>query len=153
MKKVTFNQVNKFINNTPIALYGVSAKQGKMGNSIFKELTAKGYKLFPMHREMETFENHNCYKNLTELPEKVDAAIVCTKQENTESILNELQNYGVSQVWLQQGSADSGVISKAFENFENVIYGKCILMFANQTGVHKFHSRILRIFGKYPKVE
>jgi predicted CoA-binding protein len=151
MKTISLNQIEEFLGNDSFVLYGVSTRKDKMGNSIFKELTKNGYKLFPIHKEMETFENQKCFKNLAELPSKVNAAIVCTKHEKTEVILEELQNHGIKSVWLQQGSASPEIIQNANENFDNVISGKCILMFANQTGVHKFHSRILKFFGRYPK--
>lgn len=151
MKTISLNQIEEFLGSDSFVLFGVSTRKDKMGNSIFKELTKNGYKLFPIHKEMETVENQKCYRNLNELPAKVNAAIVCTKPENADVILDELKNQGIKSVWLQQGSANPIIIQKANENFDNVISGKCILMFANQTGIHKFHSRILKFFGRYPK--
>lgn len=151
MKTIQLTQISSFLENSSFVLYGVSSKPHKMGNSILKELSEKGVKIYPVHRDMESFENHKCYKSISEIPELPNAAIICTKDESTSAILDELHEKGIRQVWLQQGAASEMTINEARSKFENLIYGKCIMMFANQRGIHKFHSRILKIFGKYPK--
>ena len=151
MKPVNLSQIDTFLKNDTFLMYGVSRNKQKFGNVIFKELTQKGFKLFPIHSEMEMFENQKCYKNLTELSGHTESAIICTKPEKTARILEELKNYGVKYIWLQRGSADEEIITKANEDFQVMVCDKCILMFANPSGIHKFHSNILKFFGRYPK--
>jgi predicted CoA-binding protein len=151
MKPTTLNQIEDFLKSGSFVLYGVSRAKNKFGNNILKELNAKGFRVFPIHKELDEVENLKCYRDLSKLPEKVDAAIVCTKPEKTAQILEELKASGIKNIWLQQGSANTGIYEKAILDFDNVIYNKCILMFAIQTGVHKFHARILRFFGSFPK--
>ena len=151
MKLTTLNQIEDFLKSGPFVLYGVSKVKQKFGNTILKELTAKGFRVFPIHKELKEVENQKCYKDLGELPEKVGAAILCTKPEKTILILEELKASGIKNIWLQQGSANPEIYEKAILDFDNVIYHKCILMFAIQTGVHKFHARVLRFFGSFPK--
>ena len=151
MKPTTLNQIEDFLKSGPFVLYGVSKVKQKFGNTILKELTAKGFRVFPMHNDLVEIESVKCYKSLSDLPEKVGAAIVCTKPEKTAVILEELKVSGIKNIWLQQGSANTRIYEKAKIDFENVVYHKCILMFANQTGVHKFHAGILRFFGSFPK--
>jgi predicted CoA-binding protein len=151
MKTITLNQINEFLSYSPMVLYGVSSSPHKMGNSIFKELSANGYKIYPMHKTMESFEGNKCYSNLDEIPEKPLAAIICTKNDKTKLILSEIVNFEIKNVWLQQGSANPETIENSSGNFDNLIYGKCIMMFGNQTGIHKFHSRLLKFFGRFPK--
>ena len=151
MKLTTLDQIEDFLKSGSFVLYGVSKVKQKFGNNILKELNAKGFKVFPIHRELKEVEKLKCYKNLGELPETVDAAILCTKPEKTALILEELKASGIKNIWLQQGSANPAIYEKAILDFDKVIYHKCILMFTNQTGVHKFHARILRFFGSFPK--
>ncbi|MEI6137851.1 MAG: CoA-binding protein [Mariniphaga sp.] len=150
-KPTTLNQIEDFLKSGPFVLYGVSKVKQKFGNTILKELIAKGFRIFPMYKNLEEIENIKCYKHLSELPEKVGAAIVCTKPEKTAVILEGLKASGIKKIWLQQGSANSGIYEKALMDFDSVIYHKCILMFAIQTGMHQFHARILRFFGSFPK--
>ncbi len=151
MNPTSLNQIEDFLKSGPFVLFGVSRVKQKFGNTILKELTAKGFRVFPMHKDLEEVENIKCYKQLSELPEKVGAAIVCTKPEKTAAILTEQKATGIKNIWLQQGSANIGIYEKAKMDFENVIYNKCVLMFAIQTGVHKFHAGILTFFGRFPK--
>jgi predicted CoA-binding protein len=151
MKPISLNQIEDFLKSGPFVLYGASKVKQKFGNTILKELNAKGIRVFPIHKELKEVENLKFYKDLAGLPEKMGAAILCTKPEKTILILEELKAAGIKNIWLQQGSANLGICEKAILDFDNVIYHKCILMFANQTGVHKFHARILRFFGSFPK--
>ena len=151
MTSINLSQISSFLDNSSYVLYGVSSKPHKMGNSILKELSKNDLRIFPIHKEMESIEKHQCYKDLSQIPEIPKAAIVCTKDEKTSAILEELSEKGIRQVWLQQGAASIATIEEAMTKFDNLIFGKCILMFANQTGIHKFHSNIVKIFGRYPK--
>ena len=151
MQPVNLIQIDEFLKNDSYVLFGVSRNKQKFGNHILTELGKKNYKIFPIHNEMDSYENWKCYKSLAELPEKPNAAIVCTKPDKTTHILEELKNFGVTNVWLQQGAENKDIIDQANANFTNVVFGKCIFMFANPGGVHKFHSTIMRFFGKYPK--
>lgn len=150
MKTIALNQIEDFLNSDSFLLYGVSATKQKFGNTIFKELNSKAFKLFPIHPTLEKIENQNCYTNLSDLPEKPKAAIICTKPDKAETILKELKAFGINKVWLQQGSFKKESHMEFEKEFDNFIFGKCILMFANQNGIHKFHSKLLRFFGKYP---
>ncbi len=148
---VSLKQIEDFLTNDAFVLFGVSRDKKKFGNTILKELTGKGLKIYPIHREMEMLEDIKCYKKLSSLPEKIDAAIICTQAEKTIAILEDLKSNGIKNVWLQRGSADMDIYRNFTGDFSNLIFNKCILMFANQSGIHKFHSRILRFFGKYPR--
>lgn len=150
MGTVNLTQIEEFLKNDSYVLFGVSRNKQKFGNHILTELGKKDFKVFPIHTEMDSYANWKCYKNLSDLPEKPNAAIVCTKPEKTAIILEELKNYGITNVWLQQGAENKDIIEQANANFTNVVFGRCIFMFANPGGMHKFHSNILRFFGKYP---
>ncbi len=93
MKTISLNQIENFLAGKSFVLFGVSKIKGKMGNSIFRELNNNGYKVFPIHKELESIDNTRCYKELSELPEKVDSAIICTKEEHTFGILPELKDF------------------------------------------------------------
>ncbi len=151
MKPVSLSQIETFLKSESFVLFGVSENKNKTGNAIMKELSGKGYNIFPVHREMESIEGHKCFRNIESLPEKVESAIICTKPENTVLILKELKQNGISNVWMQLGACNDEIYAKSVEEFDNFIYKKCIFMFANPVGVHKFHSGITKLFGKYPK--
>jgi len=135
-----------------IALIGISNNERKFGNTIFKELNSKDFKIFPVHREMETFDGIDCYKDIASLPAEVTGLIICTKPENTEGLVNQAIEKGIKHIWLQQGAQHDDTIWQARQNGINIIHRQCALMFAEPVrSVHKFHRCINKFFGVFPK--
>ena len=151
MKQISLNQIEDFLKSDTFVLFGVSQVKQKFGNIILRELSSKGIRVFPIHKELEEVEEIKCYQQLSELPEKVEAAIICTRPEKTDLILGELKTFGIRNIWLQQGASNQQIYEKAVLDFDNVVYDRCILMFAKQKGVHKFHATISKFFGSFPK--
>lgn len=55
--------IEDFISQRTFAIVGVSRGAKKFGNSIFRELTSHGYKLYPIHPEAKTLEVAPAYKD------------------------------------------------------------------------------------------
>lgn len=135
-----------------MAIAGVSRNAKKFGNAIFRELKSKGYNLFPLHSEMESFQGQTCYKDVAFLPEEVSALMICTKPENTLQLVKAAAEKGIQNIWLQQGAQNDEAIVFARENGINIIHRQCALMFAEPVGsIHNFHRKINKFFGAYPK--
>ena len=49
MNPTSLNQIEDFLKSGPFVLFGVSRVKQKFGNTILKELSAKGFRVFPMH--------------------------------------------------------------------------------------------------------
>jgi len=86
---------------------------------------------------MKMVEDVKCYKNLSSLPEKINATIICTQPEKTISILEELKSNEIKCAWLHRESANMDIYQNFKGDFSNLIFNKCILMFANQRGIHQ----------------
>ncbi|OIO56851.1 MAG: hypothetical protein COX57_08475 [Alphaproteobacteria bacterium CG_4_10_14_0_2_um_filter_63_37] len=50
-----------------LALVGVSRRGDKFGNTVLKELKAKGYELFVVHPHAESIEGRHCYPTLADV--------------------------------------------------------------------------------------
>ena len=67
-------------------------------------------------------------------------------------ILREAIKKGITRVWVQQMSETKDTVKIARENQVDLIFKKCIFMFADPvTSIHKFHRTILKWFGRLPK--
>ncbi|NJK95610.1 MAG: hypothetical protein HC905_12530 [Bacteroidales bacterium] len=55
----------------------------------------------------------------------------------------------MKQIWIQQGSQNENAVKMAREAGITLITDKCILMYANPTGFHKFHMQLSKLFCKY----
>ena len=152
IKKASLDDTRKFMAQKNIAIAGVSRNDKKFGNAIFKELKSKGYNLFPLHAELESFSGLACYKDVALLPDEVTGLLVCTKPDNTFSLVKAAAEKGIQNIWLQQGAQHDGAIIFAREKGINIIHRQCALMFAEPVGsVHNFHRGINKFFGAYPK--
>ncbi len=144
-------KIDRFLACKKFALAGVSRNKHKFGNTIFKELRKKNFDIVPVTPNMDSFQGEKCYRSVKELPPDVEALIIVTKPEISLSLLTEAFDKGIKNIFLQQGAQNREIVEYAESNGINLICKHCILMFADPSGIHKFHERISKFFGFYPK--
>jgi predicted CoA-binding protein len=67
-------------------------------------------------------------------------------------VVHETHGAGIDRVWLQQGAESQAAIQYCLQHGMNVMYGKCILMFAQpRVFFHKLHHWVIQVFGQLPK--
>lgn len=148
----TKQSINEFLAQKNIAIAGVSRKKRKFGNAIYKELAKKGYTLYPINPNMETYEGKNCYPDIASLPAEVTGVVLNTKPAITGSLIEQAENKGIKHIWLQQGSAGKEILESIEERDINIISKQCVIMFAEPAnGIHGFHKWINNTFGLLPK--
>ena len=144
--------VNDFITQKSLALVGVSRNPGKFGNVAYRALKIKGYRLYPVNRNVDTIEDAPCYPDLKSLPEKVDGVLIVVPAKETEQVVKQADALGIKRVWMQQGSESESAIRFCHEHGIQEVHGECILMFAKPVqSYHKFHRFLMRLFGKLPR--
>jgi len=150
---ITKAMIDDFISQPSLAVVGVSrTKSEKFGNAAFKELKTKGYKLYLVHPSGEIIEGQQSYPSLKALPEKVGGVLVVVQPAQAEKVVHEAHETGINRVWLQQGAESQAAIQYGQENGMSVIYGKCILMFAQPMRFfHKPHRWVMGLLGQLPK--
>jgi len=144
-------RIDRFLECKKFAIAGVSRNKHKFGNTIYKELKKKNFDIVPVSPNMDSFEGEKCYRSVGDLPSDVEALIIVTKPGSSLSLLKEAANKGIKNIFLQQGAQNKEIMEYADRNGVNLICKHCILMFANPSGIHKFHERISKFFGFYPK--
>lgn len=146
--------VYEFLSQKSLAVVGVSRTGKKMGNAIYKALKQKGYKVFPIHPEAESVEGDPCYRSFGALPEKVSGVVICVPPVQTEIVLRQAFESGISHVWMQQGSESYAAIRYCEKNSMDPVHGQCIMMFIEPVeSIHKIHRWVLKLVGKYPSAE
>lgn len=149
---ITQKKVNDFLAQKTIAVVGVSRSGKKFGNSVLKELKSKGYRMLAVNPNAAEINGEVCYPSISAIKEKVDAAVVVVPPKESENVVRNAAASGVKNIWLQQGSESEEAINYCAQNGINVIYGECILMFAEPTAFfHKAHRWVNGIMGKLPK--
>ncbi len=144
--------INDFIAQRTLAIVGVSREGKKFGNIAFKELSAKGYRLFPVNPNAENIEGSSCYPNLGALPGPVGGVLIVVPPAVTEQVVRDAAKSGVKRVWMQQGAESEAAIRFCQENNLSAVYGECILMFAEPVAFfHRMHRWVWGLMGKLPR--
>ena len=144
--------VEDFLAQRTLAVVGASRDDNKFGSKVYKDLLAKGYQTYPINPNAETIEGQPCYSSLIALPEAVDGIVVVVPPRVTEKVVQEAAEVGVPRVWMQQGSESREAIRLCEENGISVVYGECILMFAEPAEFyHRAHRWVWGLLGKLPE--
>ena len=121
--------IEDFLKQRTIAVVGASRKKGKFGNTLFRELKAKGYTAIPINPNSDTIEGERCYPNLKALPVKVDGVAVVVPPHEAERIVREAAEAGIPRVWLQQGAESKEAVRFCEEQGMSVVHGECMHRF------------------------
>jgi len=148
---ISRSSISEFLSHKNIAVVGVSRNVKKFGNAVFKELKNKGYQVFPVNPYIKEFEGEKCYPDLGTLSGKAESAVIIAAPYVTEKTVEDAVSAGIKNIWIQQGAESDRAVSYCKENNMNVIYGECILMFAEPAAFfHRAHRFVNGVFGKLP---
>jgi hypothetical protein len=144
--------VDDFLSQRTLALAGASRSGRKFGNTVCRELRAKGYRILAVHPQAREIEGETAYSALRELPGPVDGVILTTPPRATETLAQEALDLGIRRIWMQQGASSPAAIALCREKGVEPIHGECILMFAEPLGwIHRLHRGLWRICGRLPR--
>jgi len=145
-------QIDEFLSQKTLAFVGISRSPRQFGNTAFREMRKAGYRLFPVHPEMATFEGIPCHRRLVDLPEPVGGLVAMVAAERAEAIVHEAAAAHIPRIWFQQqGSSDAALGACASLGIA-AVHNECILMFVRDAAFfHRFHRGIRGLFGRLPR--
>ena len=87
-----------------IAVVGASATPGKVGYVIMNNLLKSGYKgkLFAVNPKHKEVLGVKCYAKLTEIPEKIEMAIIAVPAKVVPAIVEDMHRKGIEYFELVQ---------------------------------------------------
>jgi uncharacterized protein len=151
-------KVNEFLAQQRIAVVGVSrnASHHPVGNLIYRRLKRTGHVVFPVNPHMHTFEGEPCHPRLQSIPGGVDGAVIITRPETTERIVQDCGEAGVRRVWMHRSMGKGSSVSpQAVEycrqNGITVIAGACPMMYGSGADLgHTCMRLLLKLTGGLP---
>lgn len=144
--------VDSFLKSKTIAVVGVSRNKKKFGYIAFKNLMDRGYNVKAINPYTDSIDLAECYKNLSSIKEKVDAALLVVPPVQSEKVVKEAHQLGIKNIWFQLGSSSADAVKFCYENDMSVVKEKCIMMFTEPIeSIHKLHRWIWKLIGKLPK--
>ena len=94
-----------------VAVIGASAEDGKIGNSVMKNLIDGGYEgaIHPIHPRAESILGHPCHKSVADVPGNIDIAIFCIPARFVAGVLGECGKKGIpGAILIPSGFAEVG---------------------------------------------
>jgi predicted CoA-binding protein len=120
--------IKEFMAQKKFAVIGATDNPEKYGNRVFKNLTKRGYEVYPVNPNLKEIEGTKCYPTLSDVPVKVDVVDFVVPPNVTESILKECKKLGLDNIWLQPGSESDAAIAFCRDNNLKVVYGTCVML-------------------------
>lgn len=148
---VRLKQIDDFIASQPIAMIGVSRDPKKFGFAAFRELKEKGMNVIPVNPHAEEIHGVKVFPDLKSIPEEVKGLLIMTRRNSTAEIVREALQMGIKNIWIQQMSESKEALKELEGSDVNFIHGQCILMYYKPHSIHKFHGRLKKFFGRWPK--
>lgn len=146
-------RVDDFLAQKRIAVCGLSRTKDSGAGAIYLKLRNHGYQVFPIHPEAEALHGDQCYKNLREIPEGVDAVFIMNSPDISENVVDEALGLGIQRVWMHNNTfMASSVSDAAVERCKaanvNVISVGCPMMFLEPDFAHSCMRWIIRVTGR-----
>lgn len=148
--KSGLNQIRQFLASKKLAIAGASREPKKFGSEVLRHLLNHGYEMEVVHPVAENIEGIDCVKSIDMLPEGIEGICIITPKDQTDKLLAEALKKGIKQVWIQQFSENESTFDIIRESDANVVTGRCIFMYTEPKGIHKFHETVTKLFGVYP---
>jgi len=148
---VTLSKIEEFIASDPIAMVGVSRNPKKFGFTAFRELKGKGMNIIPVNPHAAEIHGVKAFPDVNSLPPEVKALIIMTPKSQTAAVVRDARAKGVDSIWIQQMSESKEALRELEGSGINLITDQCILMHYKPHSIHKFHGRLKKFFGRFPK--
>ena len=103
--------MNRIMKPKSIAVIGASNEEGKIGNSVMKNLINGGYKgtIFPINPKSDTVLDVPAFKTITDVPEDVDVAVFAVPAKFVAGALEQCGEKGVAgAILIPSGFAETG---------------------------------------------
>lgn len=151
----TLNErIDDFLAQKRIAVAGVSdGAQRGAARAIYHRLKAEGREVFAVNPNLDRFEDSPCWPDLSSIPGGVDAVMIVTRPEATDSLVRDAHAAGVSRVWMHASSPRGASVSQdavayCRQNGMSVIAGGCPMMFGDKVDFgHRCMRLMLRLSG------
>src|SRR3982075_1619839 len=107
-------QMNRIMKPKSVAVIGASAENGKIGNSVMKNLINGGYKgqIYPIHPKADEILGYRAYPSVKDVPGVVDVAVFAIPAKFVAQALTEVGEKKIpGAVLIPSGFAETGNVA------------------------------------------
>jgi uncharacterized protein len=96
-----------------VAVIGASTDRHKFGNKALRAFEHQGYVVIPINPHEGVIEGHRAYRSVLEVEGPIDVATVYVQPDVGVTVMDELAQKGIGEVWLNPGADDGAVVTRA----------------------------------------
>lgn len=120
-QKLIVEQMNRIMRPRAVAVIGASAENGKIGNSVMKNLINGGYQgaIYPIHPSADSILGKKAYKSVKDVPGDIDVAVFAIPAKFVALALTEVGEKKIpGAVLIPSGFAETGNVAGQQELIE-----------------------------------
>src|SRR3569833_2016000 len=120
-QKLIVEQMNRIMRPEVVAVIGASAENGKIGNSVMKNLINGGYQgaIYPIHPSADSIMGKKAYKSVLDVPGEIDVAVFAIPAKFVAQALTEVGEKKIpGAVLIPSGFAETGNVTGQQELIE-----------------------------------
>jgi uncharacterized protein len=110
-----------------VAVVGASSNRAKFGNKALRAFQAEGYTVIPINPNEPEVEGLRTYASVLDVPGPIDMATVYVQPEIAMQLLDQFEEKGIPEVWINPGAETDEMIATARRRKTKVIFA-CSIM-------------------------
>jgi predicted CoA-binding protein len=152
----SLEDIQDFLAQKRIAVVGVSRNPKDFNHGMYRSFREMGYDAVPVNPHAKEIGGAPCFACVQEIEPPVDAVLIMTPPDTTDTVAQDCVDAGVKRVWMYRAAGAGAVSQAALELCRKhgirVVDGNCPYMFMPQAPwFHRLHGFLVRITGNYPK--
>jgi len=110
-----------------VAVVGASSDRQKFGNKALRAYVAEGYTVIPINPHEREVEGLKTFASVLDVPGPIDMATVYVQPEIAMRLLDEFEQKGIPEVWINPGAETDEMIDTARKRKTKVIFACSII--------------------------
>jgi len=126
--------ITDILNPKSIAIIGVSSEENKPGNVILKNLKSH-FRVYPVNPKRKEIEGLKCYKNLYEIEDAIDWAIISLPAEKSVNAIKECVEKGIKLAIIVAGGFGEAGRKELESKIKESVNDSCRIIGPNTLGL------------------
>ncbi len=119
---------------TTVAVVGASNDRSKFGNKALRAYRDQGYEVIPINPNESEVEGLRAYRSVLDVPGAIDLATVYVQPQVAMHLLDEFEQKGIPEVWINPGAETDAMIADARRRRTKEIFACSIIGIGRSPG-------------------
>ncbi len=113
---------------TTLAIIGATDHPSKYGGIIYRDMKAKGFRVFGVNRYRDTVDGDPCWSRVTDLPETPTIAVFVVPAKRGLEVLKDCASAGIENIWIQPGALSPDLMQALEDGGFNWLAEACVMV-------------------------